>query len=93
MGCGGAGKRHTSSWAAEHEYHRHLLFLEYGLLSFTSGSSFRLVLVLVDARDVEGISDLFYDVGCHRGHGLDQASEQARRAGGRLSVGVRKRVQ
>jgi hypothetical protein len=87
--------RHTGSWAAEHEYHRHLFFLEYGLLSFASSSSSgRLILVLVDARDVEGISDLLYDVGCHRGHGcLDQGSEQARRAGGRLSVGVRKRVQ
>ena len=88
------GQRHTGAWAAEHEYHRHFLFLEYGLLlSFATSSSGRLILVLVGARDVEGISDLLYDVGCHRGHCLDQECEQARRVGGRLGVGVRKRVQ
>ena len=93
MGCVRVGQRHTGSWPAEHKYHCHLFFLQYGLLSFASSSSGRLILVLVDARDVEGVSDLLYDVGCHRGHCLDQACEQARRAGGRLSVGVRKRVQ
>ena len=92
--CGGLdGERHTGSWAAEHEYYCHLLFLKYGLLSFASSSSGRLILVRVDAGDVENVSDLLCDVGCHRGHGLDQANEQARREGGRLSVGVRKRVQ
>lgn len=90
----GIGQRHTGSWATEHEYHRHLFFLEYGLLSFASSSSGRLILLLLgDARDMEDVSDLLNDVGCHRGHDLDQASERARRAGGRLSVGERKRVQ
>lgn len=93
-GVCGIGQRHTGSWTTEHEYHRHLFFLEYGLLSFASSSGGRLILLLfVNARDMEGVSDLLYDVGCHRGHDLDQASEQARRAGGRLSVGGRKRVQ
>ena len=56
------GRKHTSSWATEHEYHRHLFFLEYGFfgvaLSGSSSNSRRLTLALVDAREVDSISDL-----------------------------------
>ena len=60
----GKKERHTSSWAAEHEYHCHLFFLKYGFSGVAlsgSGSSSRrrrLTLALVDAREVDSISDL-----------------------------------
>lgn len=87
-------KRHTGSWAAEHEYHGHLFLFEYGFFGFALSSRRcrRVILALVYARDVEGISDLLYEVGGHRDHGPDQASARARRAGGRSSGGARMRV-
>ena len=87
------GKRHTSAWAAKHEYHRHLVFLKNGFFGCALGSRRRcrcVILLLVGTREVEGISDLLYEVGSHRGP--DQTSARARRAGGRLSGGVRMRV-
>jgi len=87
IGVWGRGKRgdHTGAWTTEHENHRHLFFLEYGLV----GCALDLISALVGAREVQGISDLLYEVGCHRG--LDRESGQARRAGGRLGGGVKMR--
>ena len=82
----GKGKgRRTCAWTAEHEYHRHFFFVEYGLGGRALGS----ISALVGAGEVQGISDLLYDVGSHRG--LDQESVRARRAGGRSGGGVRMR--
>lgn len=69
-------RTHTGARTAEHEYHGHLFFLEYGL---------------VGGGDVQCVSDLLYEVGCHRGLDPDQESARARRADGRSGGVVRMR--
>ena len=80
----GEGRR-TCAWTAKHEYHRHFFFVEYGLGGRALGS----IPVLVGSGEVQGISDLLYDVGSHRG--LDQESVRAKQGGDRSGGGVRMR--
>jgi hypothetical protein len=71
------GEGRTCAWAAEHEYHCHLCFVEFGLLLFGR------------AGEMRRISDLLYDVGCHRG--LDRGCVLARQVDDRSGGDVRMR--
>jgi hypothetical protein len=71
------GEGHTGARAAEHEYHSHLCFVKFGFLVFGR------------AGEMQRISDLLYEVGCHRG--LDRVCVLARQVGGRSGGDVRTR--
>lgn len=71
------GEERTSAWTAEYEYHRHVFFVKFWLLGFGRDG------------EMQRISDLLYDVGCHRG--LDRGCVLARQVDGRSGGDVRMR--